>query len=147
MTTTVEEYLRAQIDYPFKEVVLKYAVISPVFAKPNRLRAVSLSDLIEDNYDDEDFIKSLKYATSTLYYCMAGVFSGGSRSEQVGDIRASMSGFTITQRDREYYRAMGDALRGEVGAAVAESETDSGGLFDASDRQVKPFHPRRRPWN
>ena len=130
---TVEEWLRAQIDYPFRDEVLVNAAFSPALAEPVRLRALSLDELIDDNIDDEFFIRSLKYALSTLYYSAAGMFSGGSRSEQVGDIRASMSGYVITQRDRDHFRKTGDKLRVAVGAAVEEVQPDSGGMFDASN--------------
>lgn len=143
---TVEEHLRGEIPgYPFEDYVLKKAAASPIFAKPVALRAISLDDVVEDNATDEEFVKSLIYATSTLYYSAAGAFSGGSRSEQVGDIRASMSGFIITQRDRDYYRAMGDKLRGEVGADVEEDMADTGGAFDASSL-VKRTPNLRRTW-
>ena len=125
--------MRARVPgFPLADVVLEDAALSPIFARPEGLRALSLADDVEDNADDEGFVKSLKYATSTLYYSMAGVFSGGSRTEQVGDMRASVSGFVITQRDRDYYREMGDKLRGEVGAEVEPAGVDSGGMFDAS---------------
>lgn len=137
---TVEEYLRAEIPgYPFKDEVIARAAYSPRKAKPVKLRALSLDDVIEDYDDDDVFDKSLTYALSTLYYSAAGAFSGGSRSEQVGDVHASMSGFIITQADRAYYRGMGDKLRGDVGAEIDESLQETGGMFDASHlRNTKP---------
>lgn len=144
---TVEEYLRAEIPgYPFRDEVFAKAAYSPKRAKPVKLRALSLDDVIEDYDDDEEFDKSLTYATSTLYYSAAGAFSGGSSSEQVGDIRASRSGFIITQRDRDYYRAMGDKLRGLIGADIEETESDSGGMFDASNLRKRTPNCRRS-WN
>lgn len=141
---TVEEHLRGEIPgYPFEDYVLKKAAASPMFAKPVALKPISLDDEVESNATDEEFVKSLTYATSTLYYSAAGAFSGGSRSEQVGDIHASMSGFIITQRDRDYYRAMGDKLRGEVGADVEETQSDSGGMFDASNLRKRTPNCRR----
>ena len=126
--------------------MLKKAAVSPIFAKPTPLKAISLDDEVEDNATDEEFVKSLIYATSTLYYSAAGAFSGGSQSEQVGDIRASQSGFIITQRDRDYYRSMGDKLRGDIGADIEEMETDSGGMFDASSLRKRTPNCRRS-WN
>lgn len=144
---TVEEYLRGEIPgYPFEDFVLKKAAYSPCKATPVKLRALSLDDIIEEHEDDEEFDKSLIYATSTLYYSAAGAFSGGSRHEQVGDISASRSGFIITQRDRDYYRSMGDKLRGTLGADIEEVQSDSGGMFDAGSLR-KPTPKRRRPWN
>lgn len=130
---TVEAYLRAQVPgYPFEIEVLENAALSPIFAKPEALRPISINDVIEDNVDQEDWAKALKYATSTLFYSAAGMFSGGSRSEQVGDVHASQSGFIITQADREYYRSMGDKLRGEIGYELEVAVQDTGGAFDAT---------------
>lgn len=130
---TVEAYLRARVPgYPFEMPTLEDAVASPIFAKPVALNALSLKDTIEDNASDENWVKSLKYATSTLYYSIAGVFSGGSRSEQVGDIRTSQSGFVITKSDRDYYRGLGDKIRKQIGAELEESATEQGGMFDAA---------------
>ena len=144
---TVEEHLRGELPgYPFADNVLKKAALSPIFATPTAMKPISLEDVVEDNATDEDFVRSLTYATSTLYYSAAGAFSGGSRHEQVGDISASMSGFIITQRDRDYYRAMGDKLRGLVGADIEETKADSGGMFDASNLR-KPSPKHRQPWN
>ena len=141
---TVEEHLRGEIPgYPFEEYVLKKAAYSPRRAKPVKLRALSLDDVIEEYDGDEEFDKSLTYATSTLYYSAAGAFSGGSRSEQVGDVHASMSGFVITQADRAYWRAMGDKLRGDIGAESEETGQGQGGMFDASYLRTKPT----RRWN
>ena len=144
---TVEEYLRGEIPgYPFEDYVLKKAAYSPKKATPVKLRALSLDDVIEEHEDDEEFDKSLIYATSTLYYSAAGAFSGGSRHEQVGDITASMSGFIITPRDRDYYRATGDKLRGLIKADIEELQTEQGGMFAASSLR-KPSAKRRRIWS
>ena len=144
---TVEAYLRARVPgFPITDVVLEDAALSPIFAKPERLRALSPADDVEDNAEDGGFVKSLKYATSTLYYSMAGVFSGGSRTEQVGDIRASLSGIEITQRNRDYYREMADKLRKEIGAEVEPVQAESGGMFDAGNLRKRTPKCRRR-WN
>lgn len=130
---TVEAYLRAKVPgYPFERAVLESAALSPIFAKPEPFNAIGLTDTIEDKADDAEFIASLKYATSTLFYSASGVFSGGSRSEQMGNIRTSLSGFIITQADREYYRRMADKLREELGVEVEETVTEDVGVFDAT---------------
>ena len=135
---TVEAYLRAQVPgYPFETAVIEYAAVSPMFARPEALCPLNTSDVVEDNADDEGWVKSLKYATSTLFYSAAGVFSGGSRSEQVGDVHASQSGFTITQSDREYYRKVADELRGEIGAQIEKNVNEDTGAFDATDRRKR----------
>lgn len=139
---TVEAYLRAQVPgYPFDEDVIMRAAVSPIFAKPDAMCALNINDVVEDNSDDEGWVRSLRYASSTLYYSAAGAFSGGSRSEQVGDVHASQSGFVITQSDREYYRRMGDKIRTELGCDIEESVEDKGGAFDATLLRTAP--PRR----
>lgn len=130
---TVEAYLRARVPgYTFERPTLEDAALSPIFAKPEAFKAIGLADVIEDKADDEEFLASLKYATSTIYYSVAGVFSGGSRSEQMGNIRTSQSGFIITQADREYYRGKGDTLRKELGVDVEEDAPEESGMFDAT---------------
>ena len=133
---TVEAYLRAQVPgYPFEAAVIEHAAVSPLFARPEALCPLNTSEVVEDNADDGNWVKSLKYATSTLFYSAAGVFSGGSRSEQVGDVHASQSGFTITQSDREYYRKVADKLRGEIGAEIEENVNENAGAFDATGKR------------
>lgn len=130
----VSEYFEAAIPgYPVRSLgsVMKSAAFSPVLATP-ALTPLNLDDDISDHLEDAVWMKSLKYAESSLYYSMSGVFSGGSRSEQVGDVRASLSGFTITQSDREYYHSKADKIRREIGYKVEEVSADSGGMFDAS---------------
>lgn len=130
----VSEYFETAVPgYPVQSLgsVMKGAAFSPVLASP-ALIPLNLDDDISDHLEDAVWMKSLKYALSSLYYSMSGVFSGGSRSEQVGDVRASLSGFTITQSDREYYRSLADKIRGEIGYKTEEVSPDSGGMFDAS---------------
>ena len=137
--------MRAKVPgYPFDIEVLENAAMSPIFAKPEALRPISMNDEILDHAGEEDWVKALKYATSTLFYSAAGMFSGGSRSEQVGDVHASQSGFIITQADREYYRNMGDKLREEIGYEPEESAQEQGGMFDATELRTASS-PKR--WN
>lgn len=133
----VEAYLRAQIPgYPFEIADLESAVISPLFAKPERMQDISLNDMVEDYANDDEWVRALKYAISTLYYSVSGMFSGGSRSERVGDIQTSRSGFVITQSDRAYYRRLADSLRDEIGAEREKSQ-DDGGMFDATNLRYR----------
>jgi hypothetical protein len=130
---TVEAYLRAQVaGYPWDISTLEAVVLSPIFAKPSALQSIALSDVVEDISKDEQLVKSLKYAISTLYYTVAGVFSGGSQSEQIADVKISVSGYEVTQSDREYYRKLASNLREEIGCE-AEADLDDNGLFDASN--------------
>lgn len=139
---TVEAYLRAKVaGYPVSIEVLQDAALSPVFAKPESLDSLKLTDEIDDKAGDERYVRSLKYALSTLYYSLSGVFSGGSRSEQVGDVKVSMSGYIITQGDRNYYRSMGNRLRREIGSDIEEDTTEQGYAFDATNLK------EREGWN
>ena len=129
----VEMYLRAQVPgYPLDLAVLEYAVISPLMATPIPFQSITLNDEIDTNAADENFIESLKYATSTLFYAMSGVFSGGSTSETVGDVSASRSGFIITKSDREYYRSRANKLRSELGTDLMDNPASESVMFDAT---------------
>lgn len=134
----VEAYLRAQVpNFPIESAVLENAVLSPVFAKPQAMRAISLGENVEDNISDAQWVSALKYALSTMYYSLSGAVNGGSRSEKVGDTSVSVSGYTLTDAERAHFRAMADALRAEIGAQAEVLTTKSGGMFDASTRRVR----------
>ena len=106
---TVEEYLRSLVPgLDLQDSVLARAARSPIEVQLERL---DLDDDEEDYDGDEDFQKRLDYASSTIYYSVLGVFAGGGYSEQVGDVRASRGGYTITMADRARFKGMGDALR------------------------------------
>ena len=130
----VSEYFgQAVPGYPVQSLgsVMKGAAFSPVLASP-ALTPLNLDDDISDHLEDAVWMKSLKYALSSLYYSMSGVFSGGSRSEQVGDVRASLSGFTITQSDRKLFIEKANEIRVKLGYKTEKVLYDSGGMFDAS---------------
>lgn len=131
---TVEAYLRARVpNYPIGREVLEGAVISPLFSKPRQLRAIELEATIEENYRDKEFMDSLKYALSTLYYTLSGsVGTGGSMSERVGDASVSKSGYTLSSADRALLRKSGDDIRDELRLQREASVGDSRGMFDAT---------------
>lgn len=140
---TVENWLRGHfqgIGTQIESQVLEAAALSPIEAQPTALRAVSLSDDVEDYYDDEAFLKGLRYALSTLYYSMSSAITGGTRSEKRGNRQVSIGGFALTTSDREAFRAMGDKLRSALGAEVEEDVSESGRMFDASMMR----NPKRR---
>ena len=128
---TVEEYLRSLVpglDMP--DTVVARAARSPIEVGLDRL---DIAEDIDYDYGDEegdDFQKRLDYASSTIYYSVLGVFAGGGYSEQVGDVRASRGGYTITMADRARFKAMGDALRLKWGWGVEEDESSSE-MYDA----------------
>ena len=127
---TVEEYLRSLVPgLDLQDNVVARCALSPI--------EVGLEPLeVDENIDadilsDETFRKRLDYASSTIYYSVLGVFAGGGYSEQVGDVRASRGGYTITMADRARFKAMGDALRVKWGYDVEEDESSSE-MYDAS---------------
>ena len=128
---TIREYLQGQFqNYRIDEAVMKAAAVSPVLAKPRRLMAVELEADFADYSENEEMLDSVLYTLSSLYYSMSAAFSGGSRSEQVGDVHASESGRIITKQDREYYRSLGDKLRRGLGCEVEEAVQEQGGMKD-----------------
>ena len=132
---TVEEYLRSLVPgLDLQDTVIARAARSPIEVGLDRL---DVTEDIDYDYDyggeDEDrdgFQKRLDYASSTIYYSVLGVFAGGGYSEQVGDVRASRGGYTITMADRARFKAMGDALRLKWGWVVEEDESSSE-MYDA----------------
>lgn len=125
---TVEKYLRSLVfglDLPIE--ILERASFSPMEVG---LEPIELDDDVQDLLQDEDFQKRLDYASSTVYYSVLGVFAGGGYSEQVGDVRVSRGGYTITMADRARFQTLADNLRLKHGFDV-EGASDIGGLFDA----------------
>lgn len=126
---TVEEYLRSLVPgLDLQDSVLARAARSPIEVG---LERISLDDDEEDYDGDEDFQRRLDYASSTIYYSVLGVFAGGGYSEQVGDVRASRGGYTITMADRARFKSMGDALRLKWGFEVEEDDSSSE-MYDVS---------------
>ena len=131
---TVEEYLRSLVPgLDLQDSVLARAARSPIEVGLERL---DLDDDEEDYDDDEDFQKRLDYASSTIYYSVLGVFAGGGYTEQVGDVRASRGGYTITMADRARFKSMGDALRLKWGFDVEDDESSSE-MYDASSLRAR----------
>lgn len=129
----VGAYLRAQLPgYPIEAEVLEMAALSPLEAKPQAMRALSLEDSVEENISDAKFSDSLKYALSTLYYLISGSVSGGSRSEKVGDTTLSVSGYVLTAEERRRLRATADLLRRELKKQVMIQTEEGRGMFDAT---------------
>lgn len=125
---TVEKYLRSLVfglDLPIE--ILERASFSPMEVG---LESIELDDDVQDLLQDEYFQKRLDYASSTVYYSVLGVFAGGGYSEQVGDVRVSRGGYTITMADRARFQTLADNLRLKHGFDV-EGASDIGGMFDA----------------
>jgi hypothetical protein len=127
---TVEEYLRSLVPgLDLQDNVVERCALSPVEVG---LEPLDIDDDVDyDVLTEEEFRKRLDYASSTVYYSVLGVFAGGGYSEQVGDVRASRGGYTITMADRARFKGMGDALRAKWGWDVAEDESSSE-MYDAT---------------
>ena len=127
---TVEDYLRSLVPgLDLQDNVIERCALSPVEVE---LEALELDDDVDgDSLSDTEFRKRLDYASSTVYYSVLGVFAGGGYSEQVGDVRASRGGYTITMADRARFKAMGDELRRKWGFDVVEDDSSSE-MYDAS---------------
>ena len=133
---TVEQWLRGHFHGLGNQIetnVLEVAAISPIEARPTKLRVVSLEDTIEDYIEDAEDRKGLNYALSTLYYSMSAAITGGTKSEKSGNRQISIGGYPLTTKDREAFRALGDKLRKELGVEPDEEVTDNGGMFDATN--------------
>ena len=137
---TVEEYLRSLVPgLDLQDNVVERSALSPVEAvvtdpdgTERNLEPLDLDDEVDaDSMSEEEFRMRLDYASSTIYYSVLGVFAGGGYSEQVGDVRASRGGYTITMADRARFKAMGDALRLKWGFEVEDDESSSE-MYDAS---------------
>ena len=127
---TVEEYLRSLVPgLDLQNNVVERCALSPTEVG---LEALDIDDDVDsDTLSDEDFRKRLDYASSTIYYSVLGVFAGGGYTEQVGDVRASRGGYTITMADRARFKSMGDSLREKWGFDVEDEESTSE-MYDAS---------------
>ena len=133
---TVEQWLRGHFHGLGNQIetnVLEVAAISPIEARPTKLRVVSLEDTIEDYIEDAEYRKGLNYALSTLYYSMSAAITGGTKREKRGNRQISIGGYPLTTKDREAFRALGDKLRKELGVEPDEEVTDNGGMFDATN--------------
>jgi hypothetical protein len=127
---TVEEYLRSLVPgLDLQDNVVERCAMSPVEVELEPLEVDE--DVDGDTLADSDFRMRLDYASSTIYYSVLGVFAGGGYSEQVGDVRASRGGYTITMADRARFKAMGDALRLKWGFEVDEDDSTSE-MYDAT---------------
>lgn len=85
---------------------------------------------------DEEYDKRLDYAASTVYYSMLGVFAGGGFTEQVGDVRASRGGYTITMADRQRFKDLADGLRQKWGWDVVDDAASSE-MYDATSLRIR----------
>lgn len=127
---TVEDYLRSLVPgLDLQDNVVERCAISPVEVD---LEPLELDEDVDgDTLSDTEFRMRLDYASSTVYYSVLGVFAGGGYSEQVGDVRASRGGYTITMADRARFKGMGDALRAKWGWDV-EDDDSSSEMYDAT---------------
>lgn len=127
---TVEDYLRSLVPgLDLQDNVIARCALSPAEIGEEPLELGEEID--SSSFSDESYQKRLDYASSTVYYSVLGVFAGGGYSEQVGDVRASRGGYTITMADRARFKSMGDSLRAKWGLDV-EDDASSGEIYDAT---------------
>lgn len=127
---TVEEYLRAKLGgFPVDDNVLAMAILSAVEVG---LPSISLTDDVETILTDEELTKALKYSLSTLYYSASGYFTGMKQSEQVGDVRVSVSSFNISYANINRWRELADDIRRELGFETENVVTSNAEIFDAA---------------
>ena len=126
---TVEAYLRSLVTgLDLDRDVLTRAAYSPIEVG---LAPLKLEDkAYPDGGIDEVFQQRLDYAASTVYYSVLGVFAGGGYSEQIGNVRVSRGGYTITMADRARFQTLADNLRLKHGFEI-EGASEIGGVFDA----------------
>lgn len=148
---TVEEHLRAEIkNIPIESNILENA-LAESYKKGFRL--ISLDDDYYEVIGDKVLSDSLDYALSCLLYTASGESGWSSRSEQVGDVKASVSSGTIDWDIRNQWIKKANAIREALGFEPEEVESEQGGLFDANDpslglrnRYPQYFKPTWR-WN
>lgn len=129
---TVESYLRSLVQgLDLQTEVIERAALSPLEVS---LEPLELTDVVDKtSLADEDFHMRLDYASSTVYYSVLGVFAGGGYSEEVGDVRATRNGYTITMADRARFKALADALRKKWGWDTdADDDSTSAEMYDAT---------------
>lgn len=134
---TVEAYFKgAMRGFPIDIETMEFAAFSPTEVG---LKPLSLSDDVDELMKDEELSKSLKYALSTLYYSASSYFTGYSQSEQVGDVRASISNFTIDFSYARRWWMLANRLRKELGFEPEEELTESSAtMFDATPLARRP---------
>lgn len=128
---TVEEYLRSLVPgLDLQDNVVERCALSPIEVG---LESLDMDDEVDsDSMSETEFRMRLDYASSTIYYSVLGVFAGGGYSEQVGDVRASRGGYTITMADRARFKAMGDALRLKWGWDIEDDDASASEIVDMS---------------
>lgn len=143
---TVEDYLRSLVPgYDIQANVVARCARSP---KEVGLDPLPLDEDIDYVIDpethkpvprpdpDSTYQMRLDYAASTVYYSMLGVFAGGGYSEQVGDVRASRGGYTITMADRKRFKDLADSLRQKWGWEVPDDAASSE-MYDATSLRLR----------
>lgn len=127
---TIEQFLRSKLpNAEFSTENLEVIANSPVDVGLMPLR------LDEEAYPtpmEESFLQIRNYVESNLWYSALGLFSGGGTSEKIGDETYSQTGYSITQSDRDRFKAIADSLREKAGFAP-EGDVSSEGIMDGSE--------------
>lgn len=99
--------------------------------------AISLTDEKDDYRGDKIFLNSLWYALSELLYAMSTATNTGQKSEKRGNRQITTGGVSYTTSDRERYLNRANEIRKDLGLTPKDAETNSGGMFDATNLRTK----------
>lgn len=126
---TIEQFLRSKLpNVEFTEDNLAVIANSPADVG---LEPFELTDAAYPSDMDSLFMQRRNYMESNLWYSALGMFSGGSVTEKIGDESYSRTGYTITEGDRDRFKAIGDSLREKAGFAP-EGYSEDEGIHDGS---------------
>lgn len=132
---TVEQWLRGKlqgIGSLLTQNELQTAVDTTGDLEDERFMAISLTDEKDDYRGDKIFLNSLWYALSELLYAMSTATNTGQKSEKRGNRQITTGGVSYTTSDRARYLERANQIRRDLGLVPIESDSDSGGMFDAS---------------
>lgn len=137
---TVEQWLRGKLQGIGNQLTvneLQVAVDATGDIDDERFMAISLTDEKDDYRGDKIFLNSLWYALSELLYAMSTATNTGQKSEKRGNRQITTGGVSYTTSDRERYLNRANEIRKDLGLTPKDVETNSGGMFDATNLRTK----------
>lgn len=137
---TVEKWLRGKLQGIGNQLTvdeLQVAVDATGDIDDERFMAISLTDEKDDYRGDKIFLNSLWYALSELLYAMSTATNTGQKSEKRGNRQITTGGVSYTTSDRERYLNRANEIRKDLGLTPKDAKTNSGGMFDATNRLTK----------
>lgn len=137
---TVEQWLRGKLQGIGNQLTvneLQVAVDATGDIDDERFMAISLTDEKDDYRGNKIFLNSLWYALSELLYAMSTATNTGKKSEKRGNRQITTGGVSYTTSDRERYLNRANEIRKDLGLTPKDAETNSGGMFDATNLRTK----------